>query len=68
MFVRGMANPAELWGLIKSRPRLFGRLSTGEVGALLEKSLFTWDKDGGGGKPSRSNRSIPSLGTVRGSE
>lgn len=65
----GIVNPAELDGRLKSRPLLRGRLSTGELGALLARSWFTARSDGGGGRLSRSNWSIwAELGTVLGSE
>lgn len=68
-FEPGIASPAELAGRLDSRPLLRGRLSTGELGALLARSWFTDSSDGGGGRLSRSNRSMePGLGTVRGSE
>ena len=65
----GMANPTELVGRLISRPRLCGR-PPGELGALLARSWLTVVNDGGGGRLSRSNRSIgaPLLGSVRGSE
>lgn len=65
----GMANPAELAGLLNSRPLLRGRLSTGELGVLWARSWFTESSDGGGGRLSRSKRSMgDAFGIVRGSE
>lgn len=59
----GIANPAELDGLLMSRPLLCGR-PTGELGALLARSWFTASSEGGGGRLSMSRLS----GIVLGSE
>lgn len=62
-FEPGIANPAELEGLLISRPLLCGR-PTGELGALLARSWFTASSEGGGGRLSMSRLS----GMVLGSE
>lgn len=64
----GMANPAELVGRAISRPRLRGRASVGELGALEARSEFTANNDGGGGRLSKSKSAGPAFGTVLGSE
>lgn len=58
-----MVNPAELEGLLISRPLLCGR-PMGELGTLLARSWFTSSSDGGGGRLSISRLS----GMVLGSE
>lgn len=62
-FDPGIPNPAELEGLLISRPLLCGR-STGELGALFARSWFTASSEGGGGRLSISRLS----GMVLGSE
>lgn len=59
----GIVNPAELEGLLISRPLLCGR-PTGELGVLLARSWFTASSEGGGGRLSISRLS----GMVLGSE
>ena len=62
----GTAKPPELAGLANSRPLLDGR-PFGVLGALLAKSWLTDVNEGGGGRLSKSKRSM-GLGMVRGSE
>lgn len=59
----GIVSPAELDGLLMSRPLLCGR-PPGELGALLARSWFTASSEGGGGRLSMSRLS----GIVLGSE